>query len=115
MPGKPCHYDVLGLERDASDEEIKRVYRRLALFWHPVSYSIMSTSAVRTAASVVCVLFLLPSTTRSVPQHARRSSRAAIPSVSRHSSCVRVATLGAVVSLLLCSIGLGIGSSIDKL
>eukprot|EP00903_Cladosiphon_okamuranus_P018205 g16746.t1 len=35
MPDKPCHYDVLGLERDASDEEIKRVYRRLALFWHP--------------------------------------------------------------------------------
>lgn len=36
MPGKPCHYDVLGLERDASDEDIKRVYRKLALFWHPV-------------------------------------------------------------------------------
>ncbi|CBJ29013.1 DnaJ domain containing protein [Ectocarpus siliculosus] len=35
MPGKPCHYDVLGLERDASDEDIKRVYRKLALFWHP--------------------------------------------------------------------------------
>lgn len=36
MPDKPCYYDVLGLKRDASDEEIKRVYRRLALFWHPV-------------------------------------------------------------------------------
>lgn len=36
MPDKPCHYQVLGLERDASEEEIKRVYRRLALFWHPV-------------------------------------------------------------------------------
>ncbi|CAN0288916.1 unnamed protein product [Pylaiella littoralis] len=35
MPDKPCHYDVLGLDRDASDDEIKRVYRRLALFWHP--------------------------------------------------------------------------------
>ncbi|CAM9309917.1 unnamed protein product [Scytosiphon promiscuus] len=35
MPEKRCHYDVLGLERDASDEDIKRAYRRLALFWHP--------------------------------------------------------------------------------
>ncbi|CAM9321525.1 unnamed protein product [Ectocarpus sp. 4 AP-2014] len=35
MPGKPCHYNVLGLEPDASDEDIKRAYRKLALFWHP--------------------------------------------------------------------------------
>ncbi|CAN0295151.1 unnamed protein product, partial [Hapterophycus canaliculatus] len=37
MPDKPCYYDVLGLEKDASGEDIKRAYRRLALFWHPVS------------------------------------------------------------------------------
>jgi len=37
MTDGPCHYDVLGLKRDASDEDIKRAYRRLALFWHPVS------------------------------------------------------------------------------
>ncbi|XP_066472333.1 dnaJ homolog subfamily C member 21 [Tiliqua scincoides] len=30
-----CHYEVLGVKRDASDEELKRVYRRLALRWHP--------------------------------------------------------------------------------
>ncbi|XP_050799753.1 dnaJ homolog subfamily C member 21 isoform X1 [Gopherus flavomarginatus] len=30
-----CHYEVLGLARDASDEELKRAYRRLALRWHP--------------------------------------------------------------------------------
>ncbi|KAF7243902.1 hypothetical protein EYD10_09799 [Varanus komodoensis] len=30
-----CHYEVLGVKRDASDEELKRAYRRLALRWHP--------------------------------------------------------------------------------
>ncbi|NXX47640.1 DJC21 protein, partial [Tricholaema leucomelas] len=30
-----CHYEVLGVKRDASEEELKRAYRRLALRWHP--------------------------------------------------------------------------------
>ncbi|XP_034956439.2 dnaJ homolog subfamily C member 21 [Zootoca vivipara] len=30
-----CHYEVLGVKRDASDEDLKRAYRRLALRWHP--------------------------------------------------------------------------------
>ena len=30
-----CHYEVLGVERDVSDADLKRVYRRLALRWHP--------------------------------------------------------------------------------
>lgn len=50
MPGKPCHYDVLGLERDASDEDIKRVYRKLALFWHPVR------GATRKCVRLLCTL-----------------------------------------------------------
>ncbi|NWH62509.1 DJC21 protein, partial [Geococcyx californianus] len=30
-----CHYEVLGVRRDANEEELKRAYRRLALLWHP--------------------------------------------------------------------------------
>ena len=30
-----CHYEVFELPRDASTEEIKKQYRRLALKWHP--------------------------------------------------------------------------------
>ena len=30
-----CHYDVLNIERSASDTEIKKSYRKLALKWHP--------------------------------------------------------------------------------
>jgi len=35
MPTKRDYYDVLGVDRDASLEEIKKAYRRLALEWHP--------------------------------------------------------------------------------
>jgi len=32
---KKSYYDVLEVSEDASGEEIKRAYRRLALKWHP--------------------------------------------------------------------------------
>jgi len=31
----PTHYEILGIQRDASTEEIKRAYRALSLKWHP--------------------------------------------------------------------------------
>ena len=35
MPTKRDYYDVLGVGKQASDEEIKKSYRKLALEWHP--------------------------------------------------------------------------------
>lgn len=34
-----CLYEVLGVERDAGDDTIKKAYRKLALVWHPGTYT----------------------------------------------------------------------------
>jgi len=33
--GKNDYYSILGIDRDASEEELKRAYRNLAIKWHP--------------------------------------------------------------------------------
>jgi curved DNA-binding protein CbpA len=30
-----CHYEVLGVEFDATDADLKKAYRKCALKWHP--------------------------------------------------------------------------------
>ncbi|CAL8279116.1 unnamed protein product [Merluccius merluccius] len=30
-----CHYEILGVKRDAGDDDLKKSYRKLALKWHP--------------------------------------------------------------------------------
>ena len=35
MPRLKCHYDILGVERETTEDEMKKAYRKLALKWHP--------------------------------------------------------------------------------
>ena len=35
MPQTRCYYEILSVEKTASQDDIKRSYRRLAMKWHP--------------------------------------------------------------------------------
>lgn len=35
MSAVKCHYEVLQVSREATDDELKKSYRKLALKWHP--------------------------------------------------------------------------------
>ena len=54
-----CHYEVLSLTRDATDDEIKKSYRKLALKYHP------GTRNCPIIAHVVAFLHLFRTTPRS--------------------------------------------------
>lgn len=39
-----CLYEVLDIERSASDSEVKKAYRKLALKWHPGKFIDLPTN-----------------------------------------------------------------------
>jgi DnaJ-class molecular chaperone with C-terminal Zn finger domain len=43
---KKDYYEILGLARDCSSEDVKKSYHRLALKWHPVFKFFDSISSV---------------------------------------------------------------------
>lgn len=49
MPAKRDYYEVLGLQKGASADDIKKAYRKLAVKWHPDKWSQASEAEQKTA------------------------------------------------------------------
>ena len=69
-----CHYEVLEVERDAQDDELKKAYRRLAL-------KVRKATALRASLSVSLHLHAMPTLTRRC-KHVRKYSVASSPAYS---------------------------------
>lgn len=56
-----CHYEVLGVKRDAGDDDLKKAYRKLALKWHPGKLCSFKTFHLlkERMLSLVCLLVWL--------------------------------------------------------
>lgn len=46
------YYDILGVDKSASQAEIKKGYRKAALKWHPVQYSLDPSPRVLTGVQL---------------------------------------------------------------
>ena len=54
MPSKKDPYAVLGVSNSASDEDVKKAYRQLALKWHPDKHVANNNQAEATKRFKVC-------------------------------------------------------------
>ena len=59
MSGKRDFYEVLGVDRSASDKEIKKAYRKMARKYHPDGNQGDKNDEKRTGTEKVPVSFLL--------------------------------------------------------
>lgn len=46
-----CHYEILGVKRDADDDNLKKAYRKLALKWHPGQWQTAHKTSILTLNS----------------------------------------------------------------
>ena len=47
MAAPRCHYEVLEVEMGATDDELKKAFRKLALKWHPDKNSVEAVGEAR--------------------------------------------------------------------